>query len=472
MTEGLDLNSLDDEQLKKLCELKIECERRKRNSPIMFYKPYESRHKKGYFPQLEFHKSNAQIRLLLGGNRSGKTFSGAAELVMAALGIHPFINFPVPGEYWIVSLTNQMSIEVAEDKIRQLIGVGNIRRWDRQYRVMYLVNGTKIGFKSCEQDINTFGGTAKDGIWFDEEPPGEHGFQIYKECRMRTIDRDGKIWFTMTPVQGISWTADEIYEPSVAGNNNYKCIELSTYDNPHLSEAVIKEIEKDCTDEERDMRFFGKYVQFSGLVYKEFDRNLHVVKPFPIPEHWKKYRSIDHGMNNPTACVYMAVNEKEEYFVYDEYYQTDKTVKDNAEAIRLITGGDKIEWTTIDPSTDNRDPITNTSVREEYRRHGIITKAFRSEKMSGINRIKQLLKPDEATGRPKIFIFDTCYNGLKEIQRYRWASHRSSQDVNRREEPQKVMDHWLDAFRYLIMSRPRYKTNSDMDLQPTESWYK
>lgn len=470
LTKGLDLSKLSDEQLKKLFELKIECERRKRTSPIRFYKPYESNRKPGYKPQEVFHRSNANVRLVLGGNRSGKTESGAAELVMAAEGVHPFIKFPVPGEYWVVSLTNQMSIEVAQDKVRKWLSPQSILKWDNKYGVCYLRNGSKIGFKSCEQEINTFGGTAKDGIWFDEEPPGEHGYQIYKECRMRTIDRGGKIWFTMTPVQGMSWTADEIYEPAVAGDPNYFCLEMSTYDNPHLSKNVIQEIEKDCTEDEKEMRFFGKYIQFSGLVYKEFDRNIHIVKPFPIPRHWKKYRSIDHGINNPTACVWLAVNEKDEYFVYDEYYQTDKTVSENAQIIKSITGGDNIEWTTIDPSTNNRDAITNTSIREEYRKHGVFTKAERTEKMSGINTIKQLLMNNASTGRPRLFFFDTCYATLKEMQRYRWKKYRGKEDVNASEEPQKVLDHALDALRYLVMSKPIYKTDEE-ESEPDNKWY-
>jgi phage terminase large subunit-like protein len=472
MTEGVDLNSLTDEQLKKLFDLKVECERRKRTSPIMFYKPYESKRKAEWYPQLEFHKSHAPIKMFIAGNRAGKTVSGAAEVSLASEGLHPFTRYPKPMDIWVVSLTNQMSIEVAEAEIRKLIGRASIRRWDRQYRVLYLVNGSRIGFKSCEQDINTFGGTSKDLIWFDEEPPGEHGYQIYKECRMRTIDRGGRIIFTLTPVQGMSWTADEIYEPAIAGDPNFFIIEASTYDNPHLSEATIKEIEKDCTEDEKEMRFYGKYIQFSGLVYKEFDRTLHIIEPHDVPSYCKRYRSIDHGINNPTSCHWYYVNEREEHVCYDEYYQMGKTVAENAEAIKTITGNDKIEWTTIDPSTDNRDPISGSSIRQEYAKHGITTRAIRADVMSGVNTCKQRLKVNDVTKRPGFFVFRTCYAWIKEIQRYRWQQYRGSNDRNLAEAPQKVLDHAMDDWRYFERSNPRFKSEDDEPEEAVQSWYR
>jgi phage terminase large subunit-like protein len=463
---------LSDDELKKLFDLKIECDNRKRDYPGMFYNPYFSKRKPDWRPQLDFHMSQARIKQAIAGNRAGKTVCGAKELEWAASGEHPWIKFPVPGEYWVVSLTNQMSIEVAEAELRKWVSRRAIKRWDAKYRVMTLMNDTTIGFKSCEQEINTFGGTAKDGIWFDEEPPGEHGYQIYKECRMRTIDRNGRIWFTMTPVLGMSWTADEIYEPAIAGNPNYFVVEFSTYDNPHLTEDVIKEIEKDCTEDERDMRFYGKYVQFAGLVYKEFDRDVHIVQPFEIPAHWKRYRSIDHGINNPTACGWYAVNPDDEIFLYDEYYQTDRTAFENAEAIVSMTGADKIQWTTIDPSTANRDPVARVSVRDEYRRAGIVTRLATNDVMPGINAVKQLLKVNESTKRPKIYFFSTCYNHIKEIQRYKWQKIRNSVDKNSSEAPQKIMDHCMDELRYLVMSKPRYKIEDDTDERESVPWYK
>ena len=173
-----DLNTLSEAELKRLQELKKQMVRNQQQSPIYYYKPYESRKRKGYFPQLEFHKSDKKIRLFIGGNRSGKSEGGNSELIWAALGIHPYYNYPVPGEYWVVSLDFPTSRDVAEQKFFKWMPKSEISRWDKLERICYLKNGSKVGFRSCDQDINKFGGSAKDGIWFDEEPPGERGHQI------------------------------------------------------------------------------------------------------------------------------------------------------------------------------------------------------------------------------------------------------------------------------------------------------
>ena len=465
------IDELNEEQLKRLSQVKIDIQRRRQQSPIYFYKPYESRLYPGKCPQLEFHKSHKKIRLFIGGNRSGKSEGGNSELIWAALGIHPYYKYPVPGEYWVVSLDFPTSRDVAEQKFFKWMPKNDIQRWDKLERICYLKNGSKVGFRSCDQDINKFGGSAKDGIWFDEEPPGERGYQIYKECLMRTLDRQGRIWFTLTPVQGMSWTADELYEPARLGDPNKFEIEVSTLENPHISEAEIKIITAQLSEDEKLMRLSGKYIQFAGLVYKEFSAATHIVKPFDVPKHWKRFRTIDHGINNPTACLWAAVSPDDDIYIYDEYYETDRLVRDNAEAIVSITGGDKIEWTTIDPSTDNRDPLNGLSVRKEYFKYGIPTKLGINDKSPGIAALKKLLFVNPETKRPKLFFFENCYNTLKEISRYKWKLYRGQEDKNKSEEPQKVLDHTMDALRYLVMSRPRFNIYEEDDTSERPAWY-
>jgi phage terminase large subunit len=465
-----DLEKLNTDELKRLALVKQEIARRQRLEPIRFYRPYESRLKPGRKPQDLFHRSQAKIRLFIGGNRSGKSEGGIIEDLLTAKGIHPYRKNVVPNHGWIVSLDFPTSRDVVEVKLRQWLSPYDIKKWDKQERIIYLKNGSTIGLRSCDQDIQKFGGSAKHWIHFDEEPPGERGKKIYEECLMRLMDYRGHMWFTLTPVSGMSWTYDELYERTSFDPDVF-VVEVETLENPYIDEKEIEIISRKLGQDELEMRLKGKYIQFSGLVYKEFNREDHIVKPFPIPDHWKKYRAIDHGINNPTACLFVAINEKDELYVYDEYYETDKTVSENAEAIRSITGNDRITWTVIDPSTANRDPITNTSVRDEYRRCGVITKAQRTDRMAGINAVKQLLRPNEVTKRPRLFIFDTCFNLIKEMSRYRWKVYRGSEDKNKAEEPQKVLDHALDALRYLVMSRPQYDLYEDFSDEERPTWY-
>jgi len=50
-------------------------------------------------------------------------------------------------------------------------------------------------------------------------------------------------------------------------------------DNTHLSEADILQFEKTLTEEEKEARIHGKFMHLTGLVYKDFDPDIHIIDP-------------------------------------------------------------------------------------------------------------------------------------------------------------------------------------------------
>ncbi|MFW6086767.1 MAG: hypothetical protein ACODAG_06145, partial [Myxococcota bacterium] len=48
--------------------------------------------------------------------------------------------------------------------------------------------------------------------------------------------------------------------------------------------------------------------QSGTLVFETFDRDHHVVRPFPIPEHWPRWVLFDPGWTNPAAVSWVAVD--------------------------------------------------------------------------------------------------------------------------------------------------------------------
>lgn len=469
---GGDISKLSDEQLKVLWKKKQELARLQMNNPLAFYKPYESRLIPGRYPQDLFHRNILKIRLFVGGNRSGKSQAGFVEDCWWATGTHPYMKVPVPNYGWIVSLSFKKQVEVTEPSLRKLLPPSMIKSWDTAKSMIVLTNGSTIGLKSCEQDLEVFGGVSLHWVHCDEEPPGVKGKKIYDELLMRLLEYRGRIYFTLTPVGGMSWTYEEIIERSVYDEDIFY-VEVDSRENPYIPLDEIEKTAKKLSQDELEMRLKGKYIQFTGLVYKEFNRDLHIIKPFEIPSDWKLYRTIDHGINrdHPCACLWVYVSEKEEFYITDEYYETDKTIKENCEAINIITAGRKVEWTTIDPATEARDPQTGMTNRNEYRNCGVITRALRADKNAGIQKVRHLLLSDSVTKRPRIYIFDNCYNIIREFCRYRWKEYRGINEV-RSNDVVKMMDDGLDAFRYLIMSKPRYEVYEQGETsQEVVSWY-
>ena len=190
-----------------------ELKRRKVQEKLKYYKPHDK--------QKEFHRCKKRNRWVLGGNRTGKTECGAAEAAWLARGRHPYKIVTRPTDGWVVSLTNEVQREVAQEKLLSYINPDWIKfvkmregRADDpengviDYILIESVHGglSKIGFKSCDQGRERFQGTSKDWIWFDEEPPED----IYIECLIRTLDCEGQIFGTMTTLKGLTWVYDTI----------------------------------------------------------------------------------------------------------------------------------------------------------------------------------------------------------------------------------------------------------------------
>jgi phage terminase large subunit len=65
----------------------------------------------------------------------------------------------------------------------------------------------------------------------------------------------------------------------------------------------------------------------------------------------------------------------------------------------------------------------------------------------GIEAVQAALKV-QGDGKPRLFIFKTCRNTIKEISGYKWSEGTESKDA--KDEPLKVNDHTCDCIRYAI----------------------
>lgn len=484
LVRGVDVETLGDEQLKRLAELRGEELRLRADGGIWYYEPQvhiNAITKKDEY-QDAFHRSIKRIRWVFGGNKSAKSYPTKAEDTMWLLCDHPYRKIERKDTRgWIVSVDFPSSKDVSERLIAGFMPKSRILAWDTTRGRLKVKNNNRgvseLTFKSCESGVEKFQGADLDFIDFDEEPP----FDIYKECLARLLIRSGSMWCAETPTLGMTWTFDEFYDRYITGrlDPNVEVFIFDTYWNKYAKREDIELLEKMYDDETKEMRLHGKCIQLTGLVYKEFDRTRHILPSanFTIPSNWRRFRTIDAGINNPTACLWVAVSPEGEYIVYDEYYVSGRTVKENAETIKAQTGGQRIEWTTIDPSTQNRDPISGTSIFNEYRDNGIFCRALREDKSSGINTIRQLLRGNNdqkgiaTPGRPRLYFLDTCYETVKEITRYKWKDYRVRGNRNKPEEPQKLNDHALDALRYLVMSRPELSFQGDEQEPEVLNWY-
>lgn len=443
---------------RQLIEQIIEIEKeqliRKSKNKLAEYNAGDKVHQK----QMLFHKCQKRNRWVFGGNRSGKTECGAVETVWWARGIHPFRNNRENVCGWVVSLSYEVQRDVAQAKIMHYLNSDWIedivmysgKKSNAEYGVIdyILIKNifggiSKIAFKSCDQGREKFQGASLDFVWFDEEPP----FDIYEECRMRVLDRKGEIWGTMTPLKGLTWVYDQIYLNSKQSSEIWH-EHIEWADNPFLDSKEVAAMTTSLSDESLSSRRFGKFSEAEGIVYKEFDPQTHIVKPFDIPREWQDNISIDPGLNNPTACLFFAVDFDGNVLVVGEHYEAGKDIDYHAEKIFELAS--KLDWhrdskgrlcAIIDSASTQHTLASSKSVAELlYEKNILVNTNVNKQLFGGIARVKDYF----ASG--KIRIFDCCVNLIRELKTYWWGKG---------DNPIKKDDHALDALRYYIMTKPR-----------------
>lgn len=245
-------------------------------------------------------------------------------------------------------------------------------------------------------------------------------------------------------------------------------IKAPSTENVHLPEDYVANMLATYTKERIEREVMGSFDSFEGQVISEFRRDVHVVKPFVIPENWPRLVGIDYGYRNPHAWVWAAVDPDGCLYVYREFYEREwlvhevlngSSVYNKVGVFQRMASNEKIEAAAIDPSTRNRSGTKGESIYDEYTEH--VPRDFplvlaNNDKTIGLNRLKHYFKIDTKIGKPMIYIFDTCQNLIEEIVKYRYQelNPRSVGKKADKEEPYKVDDHAIDALRYLVMLRP------------------
>jgi hypothetical protein len=239
-----------------------------------------------------------------------------------------------------------------------------------------------------------------------------------------------------------------------------ECFFMSTYDN--AANIPIEEIEKirhTHSVDELDARLYGKFLKFAGLIYKEFDDAVHIVHPFRIPDAWIKYRWIDHGLDDPCACLWMAISPDDEYFFYREYYTPNRTIQKNSKAIKEMSGGERLALSYIGWESNKRNATTNVTDYREYLLNGI--KPLRLWPKVEINT--KINKVITRLHEKKLFIFRDCVNTISEIKT--WGRDKNG-------EPERGNDHALDCIGAACIVNPTYaqarQMGNTMDEIPAE----
>jgi len=189
-----DISLLGDDELARLCEVKEELEARERDYGILYYKA---------FPHQElFHKSQKKVRMIGGGNQSGKSLCSTVEGMQLSLGIHPYRKMSIPNKGRVVANDIKKGLgEIISTLYSKFLPMSEVKRIKKYpggeiSKVEYR-NGSQVDFLTYEQDTKAFEGWTGNWVQWDEPMPREK----YIASLRGLIRYKGITWMAMTPLK-------------------------------------------------------------------------------------------------------------------------------------------------------------------------------------------------------------------------------------------------------------------------------
>lgn len=395
---------------------------------------------------------NSRYKLWRGGRRSGKTLYGVWWMLNIAKKANSII--------WMVGPSYRQVKEIAWRKINRIIPRGAIKSKNETDLSIVLVNGSMISLKGSDNEDSLRGpADGLDGVWMEEA--SLHRGWIWEEIlRPQLADKRGSALFTFTP-KGQNWiwrieqrALDEMKR--YADKSSWSVFHSTIMDNPFISREEIEEIKSTSSEHVWRTEYLAEYDSIQGLVYPDFDENVHVVSPLTMQEvnalksrGVPIYRSFDWGLRNPSCCLwsYIVQSVPPKIRFFKEHYRSELTISQHCQIIKSSSEGMKISQTFCDPSMRNRNN-QGISPLSEFSRMGIYMLPSENNVSAGIEIVRRML-------RERLVEFTSdMVNTISEFRTYEWDDFDDI-DKNSKEKPRKYHDHAMDAVKYMLMSLSR-----------------
>jgi phage terminase large subunit-like protein len=410
---------------------------------IECYAPFTKEHQ-------AFLLSTAHETALFGGNSSAKTWTAAAKFTAVMIGEHPTLKVRTPCTGWVAcedfSLTKEGPLRAL-----LILGAQHIEGYNAHEKTITYKNGSTAQLKSYESGWRKYQAAAINVVWLDEEPPEE----IYKECRLRTMRTSGYIFISMTPLEGLTWVYDEIFEVETP---TIELHQVSLFDNYTLKEEDIFRTIRGYTEQEREARVYGHPTQMAGLIYPAFKRGIHVIAPFPLGKDYVLFTGIDPHITTPTAVVYLACGKLGDMYVIGDRF-LEGSVKDIADEMKLDFREIRHGWAVMDSSARTDIRIFDRDIYSAFCMEGInalLAPKGEGSIGKGISEIREYLKVSELTGTPVLRFFDTAKASIKSMQTLTREQYRDESKQGKKDKISEGKHHHHAAMRYIFQLNPAY----------------
>lgn len=215
----------------------------------------------------------------------------------------------------------------------------------------------------------------------------------------------------------------------------------------------------------------GDWNVVPGAFFDCWDSRVHQIRPFKVPDHWTRFRSLDWGHATPFSLGWWCISDgspvvdsagneavypEGAMIRYREWYGCERkngkpTTKGlrmsgtefAVEALKMQTDTENIAYTVADPSMWRTDG--GTSQAERAIKAGMVLQPADNQRIPGWQEMYQRMKGQ------MLYVFDTCSDFTRTIPAIQ-ADEKEPEDITKTNRGGE--DHVADDSRYACMSRP------------------
>jgi PBSX family phage terminase large subunit len=386
-----------------------------------------------------------------GAVRSSKTFTSLLDWVS-------FTRTGPSGALAMIGRTERTVINNLLLPLQELMGAERIRINYGSGTVTILGRMIHIYGANNEAARTKIQGLTLAGAYVDEASTIPEGFFSMLYSRLSVAG--AKLWLTANP-EGpahwllVNWLAKARLwvtgDGSIRLNDSPDALDLHRYtfildDNKSLPPAYVERTKKSYSGLFYRRYILAEWVAADGAVFDSWDPDQHVVKHEDLPAMQRILSvGVDYGTTNATSAVMLGLGTDGVLYAVDEWRYDSRRATVRLSDSQLSTAltdwlGERAkenrvpEWVVVDPAAASfkvqlaADRVNNIINGE-------------NDVLYGIRTVASLLSSG------KLRISDKCTGLIGEMPGYSWDTKATEKGLD---QPVKVADHSIDAFRYAI----------------------
>ena len=276
-------------------------------------------------------------------------------------------------------------------------------------KMLTFVNGSTIRFGhwSGADSEDEYNGQEYDRVFLDEATQfSERAFNLLAGMLRGASPYPKQMYITCNPGGvGHNWVKrlfiDRQYETGHANPEedehpeDYRFIWAKVEDNVQMLKHSPKYLEQlsKLPEDVRHAYRYGDWDSLGGGYFKEFKKPTHVRKAFKIPDHWKKYRAFDYGLDM-FACVWFAVDTDGRAWAYREVEKKGLIIQDAAAlCLRNSPAYEKIEVTYAPWDMWSRTKESGKTMADQFLMNGLLIVQSPRDRVQGHMAMKSMMAP-------------------------------------------------------------------------------